>query len=44
MTVRYREHMHANEPVHDWPLEELTALVERQRGSGACTDRRACSR
>jgi hypothetical protein len=20
MTVRYREHMHANEPVHDWPL------------------------
>jgi hypothetical protein len=21
MTVRYREHMHANEPVHDWPLD-----------------------
>ena len=21
MTVRYRELMHANEPVHDWPLE-----------------------
>ena len=20
MTVLYREHMHANEPVHDWPL------------------------
>jgi hypothetical protein len=20
MTVAYREHMHANEPVHDWPL------------------------
>jgi hypothetical protein len=20
MTVRYREHMHANEPVHAWPL------------------------
>jgi hypothetical protein len=20
MTVRYREHMHANEPVHTWPL------------------------
>jgi hypothetical protein len=20
MTVRYREHMHANEPVHGWPL------------------------
>ena len=20
MTVRYRELMHANEPVHDWPL------------------------
>jgi hypothetical protein len=20
MTVTYREHMHANEPVHDWPL------------------------
>jgi hypothetical protein len=22
MTVRYREHMHANEPVHDWPLPD----------------------
>src|SRR5262249_36053879 len=21
MTVRYREHMHSNEPVHDWPLD-----------------------
>jgi hypothetical protein len=21
MTVRYREHMHGNEPVHDWPLD-----------------------
>jgi hypothetical protein len=21
MTVRYREHMHANEPVHTWPLD-----------------------
>jgi hypothetical protein len=21
MTVRYRELMHANEPVHDWPLD-----------------------
>jgi hypothetical protein len=21
MTVRYRDHMHANEPVHDWPLD-----------------------
>ena len=21
MTVRYREHMHANEPVHTWPVE-----------------------
>ena len=20
MTVIYREHMHANEPVHEWPL------------------------
>jgi hypothetical protein len=20
MTVRYREHMHSNEPVHTWPL------------------------
>jgi hypothetical protein len=20
MTVTYREHMHANEPVHEWPL------------------------
>jgi hypothetical protein len=20
MTVLYREHMHANEPVHEWPL------------------------
>jgi hypothetical protein len=20
MTVAYREHMHANQPVHDWPL------------------------
>ena len=20
MTVRYREHMHANVPVHEWPL------------------------
>jgi hypothetical protein len=20
MTVRYREHMHSNQPVHDWPL------------------------
>jgi hypothetical protein len=20
MTVRYREHMHSNEPVHSWPL------------------------
>jgi hypothetical protein len=20
MTLRYREHMHANVPVHDWPL------------------------
>ncbi len=22
MTVRYREHMHANEPVHSWPLPD----------------------
>jgi hypothetical protein len=21
MTVRYREHMHGNEPVHTWPLD-----------------------
>ena len=21
MTVRYREHMHSNEPVHTWPLD-----------------------
>ena len=21
MTLRYREHMHANEPVHAWPLD-----------------------
>jgi hypothetical protein len=21
MTLRYREHMHSNEPVHDWPVE-----------------------
>jgi hypothetical protein len=21
MTLRYREHMHSNEPVHDWPLD-----------------------
>jgi hypothetical protein len=21
MTRRYREHMHSNEPVHDWPIE-----------------------
>jgi hypothetical protein len=21
MTVRYREHMHSNEPVHSWPLD-----------------------
>ena len=21
MTTRYREHMHSNEPVHDWPLD-----------------------
>jgi hypothetical protein len=20
MTVRYREHMHGNEPVHTWPV------------------------
>jgi len=20
MTVRYREHMHSNEPVHTWPV------------------------
>jgi hypothetical protein len=20
MTVAYREHMHANEPVHEWPV------------------------
>ena len=23
MTVLYREHMHANEPVHDWPVASL---------------------
>jgi hypothetical protein len=21
MTVRYREHMHSNEPVHTWPVD-----------------------
>ena len=21
MTRRYREHMHSNEPVHDWPMD-----------------------
>jgi hypothetical protein len=25
MTVRYREHMHANEPVHTWPLTLATS-------------------
>ena len=21
MTRRYREHMHSNQPVHEWPIE-----------------------
>jgi hypothetical protein len=21
MTRRYREHMHSNEPVHEWPID-----------------------
>jgi hypothetical protein len=25
MTVRYREYMHANEPVHTWPLTLATS-------------------
>ena len=29
MTVRYREHMHSNEPVHTWPLPTLTRMHRR---------------